>query len=336
MKRLLSFPLHIVWHLGPTYQNSTALKGVSVIELQLQILAFLAIGYFFGKKKLITQNAAAQLNTLVMNLILPCSIFRAFQRALTREIIESTFMVLVWAIILQVLAMIAGHYMWKKVKSPSERLNLEYGTVSNNAGTLGLVVGQAALGEIGALYTSIYAIPLRIVMWSYGLTIYARSTSVSWKDVFKKTVTNPCMIAIFLGILMMIAQSTGFVMPSLPDKIIASLAGCNTVMIMIVIGVILSEISIRDLFAPSLIWYSIVRLVLIPGIVCAGLALFHTPSIVLMVCTLESAMPAPVTMAMLSQKFHQNEAYASKMIFLSTVLSMVTLPLWTSLLAAWF
>ena len=54
-----------------------------------------------------------------------------------------------------------------------------------------------------------------------------------------------------------------------------------------------------------------------------------------MVCgsaAIMAGMPAPVTTALLSSKYHGDERYATGMIFLSTLSSLVTLPLWCLLL----
>lgn len=307
-----------------------------MIELQIRLLVYLAIGWWIGKKKIIDQNGAAAINTLVMNLILPCSIFHAFETPLSKEILQSTFSILILAVLLQAASILISKPLYAKVKNTDQRLNLEYGTVSNNAGTLGLVVGQAAFGQQGALYTSIYAIPLRIVMWSYGLMMYSKSKEISWKDLLIKTATNPCMIAIFAGIIIMVLQSFGFALPEWIDTIISSIGSCNTVLIMIVIGIILSDLSIRDLFQPSAVVYTCIRLLILPVLTCLILAVFGVRGMPLMICTLECAMPAPVTMAMLSQKYKRDEAFASRMIFLSTIASMVTLPLWTMFLTSAF
>ena len=301
---------------------------MEMIRLQVQILIFLAIGLLFGKKKWINKESADQLNGLVMNLILPCSIFHAFQTKLTSEILNSTFSILVLAILLQAIFIAISGWIWKFVPEKSERTNLEYGTVSNNAGTLGMVIGQAAFGQEGVLYTSIYAIPLRIVMWSYGVALYNRDHVLHLKDLVIKVITHPCMIAIFLGIITLILQSMGYELPSLVTQTVSSLGGCNTVLIMI----ILSEIPLRDLFGKNVIFYTILRLVIIPCLVLGGLMLFHIDGMPLKICVIESAMPAPVTMAMLSQKYGVNAPFSGKMIFLSTAASMVTLPLWTLIL----
>lgn len=306
---------------------------MDMIRLQIQILVFLGAGWLFGRKKLISKDSARQLNTLVMNLILPCSIFHAFQTRLSAQILRSTGMILVLAIGLQIVFILLSKWLWKPVRDESERINLEYGTVSNNAGTLGMVIGQAAFGQEGVLYTSIYSIPLRIIMWSYGVALYNHKSSVSLKDLARKVITHPCMIAIFLGLIAMTAQSYGYELPDLVTSIISAFAGCNTVLIMIIIGVILSDIPLKNLAGKTVGLYTLLRLAVIPAAVLALLMAFHINGMPLKICVLETAMPAPVTMAMLSQKYGINEQFSSQMIFLSTVLSMVTLPLWTMILS---
>lgn len=310
---------------------------MEMIQLQIQILVFLVIGWIFGKKGWLSRQTAGQLNFLVLNLILPCSIFNAFLTELNEEIIRSTFSILVLAIALQGLFWLLSRWCWKGISDRAKRINLEYATVSNNAGTLGMIIGEAAFGEQGLLYTSIYAIPLRIVMWSYGVALYSRQEGARGKQLLHKVITHPCMAAIFLGLLAMTASWYGYHLPALVTAPIAALGKCNTVLIMLVIGVILSDLSIRDLFTPAVSLYTLLRLVLFPALTllllwllaAAGLPAGGMP---LKICVLETAMPAPVTMAMLSQKYRCDEQFAGKLIFLSTTLSMITLPLWTFLL----
>lgn len=302
---------------------------MEMIQMQIQILVFLIIGWIFGRKGWISRTSAGQLNFLVMNLILPCSIFHAFCTPLTEEILQSASWILVLACLLQVGFWIVSKLIWKRIPDKSEQINLEYGTVCNNAGTLGMVIGQAAFGSEGVLYTSIYAIPLRMVLWGYGLPLYTKSDTLKGKQLAKKVLTNPCMIAIVAGILMMAASSAGFILPSVVDSIITSLAQCNTPMIMIVIGVILSDLPLKDLTGKEPALYCLIRLVFLPALCLVILQVLGIGGMPLKICVLETAMPAPVTMAMLSQRYRQNESFASRLVFLSTVLSMITLPLWT-------
>lgn len=305
---------------------------MNMIRLQIEILCFLMIGWFMGRKNYISKATANQMNFLVMNLILPCSIFHSFLIEPTDEIIRSTLTIFVLSFFIQIVMIFVSHVMWAKYHDPKRRINLEYATVSNNSGTLGTIISEASFGPTGVLYASIYAIWVRIVMWSFGITIYQSDKKLSAKALFKKVIFHPCMIAIELGILFMVGQYFGLTLPLVVDETIASLSRCNTVLIMLIIGVILSQISIRDVFQKDVLFYCLIRLILIPlalGLILMACGIQGLP---LMVCVLESAMPAPATMAMLSQKYDVDEQFASELIFMSTLLSMVTLPLWTVIL----
>lgn len=307
---------------------------MNMIILQIELLVFLIIGWVFGKKQWISKSTAKQLNFLVMNLILPCSIFHAFQTELTQELLRSSVSILILAILIQFVTIFLGKILWKKYE-PSKRINLDYATAACNAGTLGMIVGEAAFGNEGLLFTSIYAIPLRISMWGYGITIYSKQAGSS-KGLLKKVLTNPCIIAIELGIIAMIFQTKGYPLPVVITQTVSALGSCNSVLIMLTIRATLSELPIKEMIETSVLNYSFVRLILLPGTLCLLLWILHIKGMPLKISVLETAMPAPMTMAMLAQQYHKNEQYAGKLVFLSTVLSMFTLPLWTMVLNALF
>ena len=75
-----------------------------------------------------------------------------------------------------------------------------------------------------------------------------------------------------------------------------------------------------------------VRLVAIPAIIFAVTAFLSIDAMLRGVTVIIAAMPAPITTALLSAKYHGDEKYATGMIFLSTIISLITLPLWSALL----
>ena len=306
-----------------------------MFQLQIQILVYLLIGWIFAKKNWLSKFTTKQLNFLVMNLILPCSIFNAFQSPQAQAITQQDlFFMIILSIFLQIIMILVAHLSWRFIQDPHQRINLEYGTMFNNSGTLGMVIGQAAFGEIGVLYTSLFALPLRIGMWSYGLMVYSRQVEANLKAVFQKVVTNPCFLATTFGLVFLLLEKQGIVLPDLLTSTIASIGKCNTVLIMIVIGATLSEISFQEINDSITIWYCVIRLLAIPLVLALLFWPFHLLNTIAgKVCILELAMPAPVTMAMLSQKYDTTPLLASKLIFLSTLASMFTLPLWDWILS---
>ena len=81
---------------------------------------------------------------------------------------------------------------------------LQYATVCSNAGFLGNPVAEGLYGSIGLLYASVYLIPQRIVMWSAGISYFTESPSR--KEVVKKVLTHPCIVAVEIGIVLMVTQ----------------------------------------------------------------------------------------------------------------------------------
>lgn len=304
---------------------------MEMINLQLQIFLLLAIGYFIGKKGMISKKATSQISSLVVNLILPASIIRSFQVEMSPEILKSTLFVLVLSIIIQVLTIFLSKLIWKKVPNAGQRVNLEYGTIANNAGTLGMVVAEAAFGEVGVLYSSIYMIPVRIAMWTSGIALYSsqKQSEESRLQGLKKVFLHPCIVAIYIGLVLMVAGMYGFTLPGFLQKSLNSIANCNTAMVMLVIGIILSELSVREMFDKWSGIYTGFRLLVFPAIVFVCLKFLPIPSLAANICIIETAMPASVTMVMLAQKYHRDPQFASKMVFVSTLASLFTMPLWT-------
>ena len=99
-------------------------------------------------------------------------------------------------------------------------------------------------------------------------------------------------------------------------------------MSMMLIGMMLAEMDPRGLIDRTMVFYAAVRLVLIPAVVFALTAFLPVDPVLRGITVIMAGMPAPVTTALLSSKYHVDERYATGMIFLSTLLSLLTLPLW--------
>lgn len=194
----------------------------------------------------------------------------------------------------------------------------------SNAGFMGMPFAQGLYGDMGLLYACIYLIPQRIFMWSYGLSHY---TKADFKTMVKKVALHPCLIGIYFGIVFMIMYSLGYTLPSFVTTTMSSIGGCNTALSMIVIGSILSDVEPREILDKECIYYSFIRLIMIPVITYLCLRWTSLDHIGIGVSVVLAAMPAPSTCAMLANKYDKNPEFASKLIFVSTAFSLVTLPL---------
>jgi predicted permease len=158
-------------------------------------------------------------------------------------------------------------------------------------------------------------------MWTAGLSLF---TETDLKTKIKTLATHPCIWAVILGFAYSLVplELPGFVIST-----VGALGSCTTALTMLAVGSILSEVELRGVLDKSCFYFSAIRLIAIPALFYGVLWLCGVDALVRGVITLSAAMPAATTTAMLSQKYDGDAAYAAKLIFVSTALSVVTLPI---------
>ena len=297
-----------------------------LISLQLRMFLIMLVGLFFRKKNIISQDGKKNLTDLVIYLILPCNIVKSFMI----EFDSSTLLNFGWILLISVLIQVFCAILAKKLYRRTEeehRPVLMYATVASNSGFLGNPVAEGVFGSMGLALASVYLIPQRIVMWSAGVSYFTKGTDR--KAIVKRVLTHPCIIAVFLGMILMLTQVS---LPSFLDAALKDIGNCNTAMSMLVIGTILADVKPKEMLDKSIFLFSGLRLVLIPLVVYVGCLAFRVDGLVTGVSVLLAAMPAASTTAILAAKYDGDAVYASKCVVLTTVMSLIATPLWSMLL----
>jgi len=306
--------------MAPDFGEKQTEKVSKILEIQIQIFIFVAIGYFAAKKGIFGKNTRKDLTNFVIYVFLPCNIFASCASSLTVDVLMECLVVLIAAFGAQGLYAVLNRLIYNKF--PEERrIVLQYATICNNAGFMGLPVIESVFGSLGTLYGSIVIIPMRIVMWTAGLSLFTRTDK---KEQLKRLATHPCIWAVILGFAYLFSpvRLPGFLMGT-----INMLSRCVTPLSMIIVGGILSEVELKSVFEGSVFYYSLFRLALIPGIIFAVMALLKVDHVATGATVLSAAMPAATTTAMLAQQYGRDSAFASKLIFVASLISHVTLPL---------
>lgn len=302
----------------------------SLLELQMMMFLLIAVGIIIRKLQIIPTEGKEVLTDLVMNLLLPCNIIHSFQIEFSRKLLHAGLEVLIISVVLQLFCTLVSAVCYNWVPK-RQRMILQYGTVCSNAGFLGNPVAEGLYGSLGLLYASIYLIPQRIVMWSAGISYFTESPSK--KEVIKKVLKHPCIIAVWIGLFLMITQIK---LPGFLDRSISSLGGCTTAVTMLLIGTILADAGWKNMISRITLLFAFIRLAAIPVAVMAGCYLFHIEPVAAGISTVLAAMPAGTTTAILAAKYHGDEAFASQCVVLTTILSMAVLPVWCIVLGALF
>ena len=297
-----------------------------IISLQLRMFLVMLVGLFFRKKNIISQEGKKNLTDLVIYLILPCNIVKSFMITFDRNTLRNFGLILVISVIIQVFCAILARVLYRRVKQEHKPI-LMYATVASNSGFLGNPVAEGVFGSMGLALASVYLIPQRIVMWSAGVSYFTGGSNR--KEIVKRVITHPCIIAVFVGMGMMLSQIS---LPPFLEAALKDIGNCNTAMSMLVIGTILADVKPREMLDYSILLFSGLRLILIPLAVYGGCLLFQIDPLVTGVSVLLAAMPAASTTAILAAKYNGDAVYAGKCVVLSTVLSLAATPIWSMIL----
>lgn len=294
----------------------------NLMVFQGTIFLLIAIGFLLGKLHLVEESGKQALNNLLIYVVLPCNIIHSFiDNEAGLSVISACFTILLFSLFNQAFSVLIGKKIYPMAKA-NELPVLAYGTLCSNAGFIGMPMAEGIYGAAGLLYASVFLIPQRISMYSIGMNYYTR---VSGKDVVKKVLTHPCIIAVLLGVVYLFFP---FEVPALPHKVITTLSNANLSLSMVVIGVILSECDLSHLFTKVNFYYCFIRLIALPTVMMGVCYLFHAEPIVAGITVVLTGMPAGATTAILASKYGCDEKVGVSIIFLSTVLSILTIPIW--------
>lgn len=295
---------------------------LKMLNLQFMLFALMMVGVIANKVHIITSQNRKAFSDLLINIVLPCNIVNSFLSKV--EISDSFFRNCVLMLLLssgiQIFATFISKLLFARFEKKKKNI-MSYGLICSNSSFIGLPIAETLYGSIGVMYTSIYQIPTRFTMWTAGLSLF---TSVDKKDAFKKLAKHPCIIAIFVGFFLMLLPVS---LPSFLQNTIVSISRCTIVLSMLVIGAILVETDIRTIFTKEVLYYTAIRLLLFPLFIFAVLQPFHLDPLLISICVIMSGMPAGSTTSVLADKYNCDPAFASRIIFVSTLFSIFTIPI---------
>ena len=290
-----------------------------MLNAQMILLFYLAVGMYCVKVGLIDRDSKEKLVDIILRITLPCMIFNSFNKPLTPEVMKQTALILVVAVSISILSFLLGKVIYNKYPQKKKSI-LQYCTLVNNSGFLGMPMVSAVYGSEGLFAASIFIIPNRIFMWTAGLAMF---TTADFRTKCKNILLNPCIVTVFLGIARRI---TGFPVPEFLDTAIANTDAVTTPLSMMVIGTMLIGVPWKKLLEPSIFRLAFVRLIALPLVALYILNLIDAQPLLAGVSLILTGMPAGSTSALLAAKYGADEDYASRCIVTTTIMSLATIP----------
>lgn len=293
-----------------------------LLTLQGTLFLLMLLGAYLTKKGVITKEGKRCLTDLVVYVILPCTIFKScFVDTGTNFAAVGALLL---SLVIEVGSLFFNQVLYRRY-SGEKRKVLQYGTLVPNSGFLGTPIAEGVYHDLGVLYAAIFLIPVRIFMWSFGTSYFMAQEGMSKKELCRKVITHPCLIAVFLSLAVMILRIN---LPSVLKVTVLAISKCNSAIAMFVVGTVLAEAPTWKIFDLDTVYYCVIRLIFLPLLTLFLGRVMGLSGASLGVAVLMMGMPAGATTSIFPSLYGGDARLGTSCVILSVLLSMVTLPLW--------
>ena len=292
------------------------------------IAIILVLGFLLGKLKLISPKTNKDLVNLLLTVFMPASLFAAFPTTYSDETSDLFKAGLLAGVLVMTALIIVSKILFnKKFYNDKLRYESQFALIFNNATFLGYPIIASTFGEQGVIPYCGFIIAFNIALFSYGVYLFKHKID---SKLVLNVITNPNIIAVVLGV---IVFEIGFQLPGFVTDAVKYTGNATTALSIICVGYMLSNAKFFKLIKKwKLILTAAAQLVLGPLIAFGLLTLLQFPSEVIAVCTLIQALPTATSLGLFASKYGGDQTEASELVTVSTLLSIVLMPLMVSLL----
>ena len=302
-------------------------------------------GVLLKKCRLASDGIGKGLSNLVLYIAQPALIFLAYLRDFNKDILINSAYVFVLSIIVHLIFAVVALNCFKKAEDNARRM-LRFATIFSNAAFMGIPLISAVLEPTypgATLYASIYNITFNLFLWSLGVHICTDKRDRNSNGVEDdreeiisrasplKALYHPVTIAAIIGLAFFILPINSYV-PALVTESFTMLKNLVAPLSMVVIGLRLADIKFKgshkdaNMYIFLALRHIILPLVCLGVIKLLGLVVDIAPEVVKVVIIMASA-PAASSATMFAEMYDCDAAYVSKLVTISTIVSIITMPI---------
>jgi len=305
----------------------TMLQEALIVGRQvLMIFIFIAVGIVCVKNGMFTQETGRRLSNFLLSVITPCLVINSYQVEYNPDMLGRIGLSFLLAVIFHILSATIAIVCVRK--RPNSRYRIDrLGVMFSNCGYMAIPLIQATIGDEGVTYAAAFIAVFSVLLWSLGATVLQADGE---KPKLRKILLTPATIGLVVGLLLYFLRIT---LPVPVGSAIRHIANTNAPIAMIVIGIFLTRLDIKKTFSNKNIYFAtFLRLIVVPIILLGIFKLIGVNTWiegadkVVMTCMLAAACPAAASTTLFPVKIGMDGEYGARLIAVSTLLSLLTLP----------
>ena len=300
--------------------------GIAVsIQSVLSLFFLVLTGFVVAKKKLVTEKFSHDLSQFLFYVSIPCTMIHSIAQKFSEDTMRDSIKMLVYGTLFVLIGaifakLLSGLFCEKDIK---KRTVYEFTLTIPNYGFMGWPICQTFFGDEGLFFSSVFGMPMNVLFYIYGQFVFGRIQGT--KGSFQiKSFLNPPVLGTFAGMVLFL---TGIELPSALDKSIELLGNTTTPLSMAVAGMMLATCPIGAVLKEKRVFfYSLLRLLILPLLAFIVFKMLGESGMMLAIPVTIAAMPAPANVTVLTEKYGGDSVLGAQLIFVSTLLSVITIP----------
>ena len=298
--------------------------SILLMEQITELFLMIFMGFLIVKTGLLKDDDSKVLSKIVLYLIIPCVIINAFQVDYTMDTVKGLLIALAASVMLQIILLIIISAFGKLLHLNEVEIASVY--YSNSGNLIGPIV-TFILGQEWVLYGCVFMSVQLVFLWTHCKKILSREPSYDWK----KIILNINMISIFIGVILFF---TRIHLPEIIGNTLSAVGSMIGPASMFVTGMLFAGMNLKQIFANKRVYFiSFLRLIAVPLFSLILLKISHLASLsadgnqIMLIVFLAVITPSASTVTQMCQVYGNDSRYASAINVVTTLFSIITMPL---------
>lgn len=282
-------------------------------------------GYYSIKKGVLQTMQIDGLSKILVTFIWPAMVIDAMISVeLTAELRHMVYDTLLICLIgYAISAAIA--FLYVRIRQiPAQREGItKFSLVFNNTGFIGIPLARMVFGQEALMIASLAEVVCDSLIFTVGIMMMDHTK----KEIHLDSILNPSFLSVLLGLVLLFLNLP---LPVIVTKTVNIMGSATTALAMFIIGAQLAERDLKELFAQKSCYIlSAIRLLVLPAVMYVFLfIILKHRTMADAVLVLMFAMPSASCTAIFARQYHKDYHYATNVVMLTTVLSVLTIPFW--------
>ena len=279
---------------------------------------YMLMGFVLFRTGKLTREGSRCIASMLLWLILPVVIIRSFLKPFSMENLGALGMSFLLGGVAHVVSTVIANVCFRR--HPVDCFSSAF----SNVGFMGVPLVTAIFGAESPLYLCGLIVFVNFFQWTWGASLLQKEK----KPVqLRGLLLNPMLLAPAIGFLLFVLR-LGDRLPTVVTGALSGVAALNGPLALMVLGVYLAPTKLRTLVTtPRLYATCAIRLLLIPLATLLVLSLVPVSTDIRMIVLLGAAAPVGSNVAVYAQLYDNDYPYACQTVALSTVFSILTMPL---------